>query len=148
MVQMPKREWRGLGFVLYFRAVSQNALAWVRFVISRTGRLLVVFFGSWVASLYLGATAALIEIVRCFLLGRFADLDVVHHRLGSGGLGHSSGRSFVLNDFGGTFPVRNPPLDTHFEAVFADLRFGQLGADRRLDILILLRTGPRRRGSL
>jgi hypothetical protein len=60
MMQMSKRELRGLGFVLYFRAVSQNALAWVRFVISRTARLLVVFLGSGVASLYLGATATLI----------------------------------------------------------------------------------------
>jgi len=54
----------------------------------------------------------------------------------------------MLHDIGFPFPVSDAALDADGESVFADLRFGEFGADGRLDLLIFLRAGAGGGGSL
>ena len=103
---------------------------------------------SWVASLYLRAPTAVLKIVGGLLLACVADLDVVNNGLRAGRLRHPRGRPLMLHDVGFPFPIGDAALHADRKSILADLRFRELRADRGLDLLIFLRTCPRRSGSL
>lgn len=80
---------------------------------------------------------------------------VVHDLSRTGGFGHSGRSAFVLDHVGAALPGDDALGDAEAEAVFPDLRFGELGLDRLLNLPIAnvgadssrARRGSRRRKS-
>jgi hypothetical protein len=76
------------------------------------------------------------------------DLNVVNYLAGASRLCHSSSRSLVLDDVGGSLPRHHTVLDMKVETVLSNLGFGQLHSDCGIDLRICTRyCASRRRGS-
>ena len=71
--------------------------------------------------------------MRGLLPGGVANLNAIDDGHRARRPGHAGSRSFVLDDVGLAFPISDSALYLDREAVCADLRFGQFGADRLLD---------------
>src|ERR1051326_3837940 len=89
-----------------------------------------------VSSLDLRPAATLLQILRRLVLGRIRDLNIVHHLLGAGRLGHSGCRALVLHDFRLSFPVGHASLHAYLKTILSNLGLGQLFPNLRLQDLV------------
>jgi hypothetical protein len=70
---------------------------------------------------------------RCFL-ARARHSDIINDLNRTGSASHTGGRAFVLADGRSAVPCHNSPLDMKAEAILANFRFGQFGADGGFDL--------------
>jgi hypothetical protein len=80
--------------------------------------------------------ACVLQVGGSFRSGAVADLDVVNNLRCAGRLGHASGRSFMLNHVGRSFPSDYAVLHMEMKAIFPDLGLCKFRPDRRIDLRI------------